>query len=298
MDGSQKGQQEYRDGETSIEGSFQSGAVSVVNTSAATLCAVEDVLRLTVQMDVTATDDLKLYEPISDGTKFSFDSLQGLQWAHTIEMEEDGEDLVITIPEAAYANKSEVTTDAGTESLEFRIEGYKCLKAGDTITIALERALPSRPVENNNDPLRFQVGANAGQEVTLGINSMKAQDLGIVQTSSSVSDATLGTKNGEALDVTVQAKASLAIEAYDQALTKVSTQRAKLGAVQNRLEHTIANLDTSAENLQASESRIRDVDMADEMVEFSKSNILQQAGTSMLSNANSSTQTVLQLLNQ
>lgn len=299
LDGSQKGQQEYKDGETSIEGSFQSGAVSVVNTSAASLCAIEDVLRLTVQMDITdaeipTTNDTA----ISDGAKISFDSLQGIQWAHEISVEEDGEDLVITIPEAAYADKSSVTTDAGDTDLQFKIEGYKCLKAGDTITIAMEKALPSRPVEGGKDPLRFQVGANAGQEVTLGINSMKAKDLGIVQTSASSSDTSAENLNGEALDVTVQAKASLAIEAYDQALTKVSTQRAKLGAVQNRLEHTIANLDTSAENLQASESRIRDVDMADEMVEFSKSNILQQAGTSMLSNANSSTQTVLQLLQQ
>ncbi len=301
LDGSQKGQQEYKDGETSIEGSFQSGAVSVVNTSAANLCAIEDVLRLTIQMDITEGIDPLTYPStaVSDGAHISFESLQGLQWKDEITVEIDEKDMLIKIPKGLYENKSAVTdsNDAAGE-LEFRIQGYGCLKAGDTITIAMEKALPSKPVENRKDPLRFQVGANAGQEVTLGINSMKAQDLGIVQTSTSVSDATLENKNGDALDVTVQAKASLAIEAYDQALTKVSTQRAKLGAVQNRLEHTIANLDTAAENLQASESRIRDVDMADEMVEFSKSNILQQAGTSMLSNANSSTQTVLQLLNQ
>ncbi len=72
--------------------------------------------------------------------------------------------------------------------------------------------------------------------------------------------------------------------------------RAKLGAIQNRLEHTIANLDTASENLQSSESRIRDVDMANEMVNFTKNNILNQAATAMLSQANQQPQTVLQLL--
>ena len=101
---------------------------------------------------------------------------------------------------------------------------------------------------------------------------------------------------GAALDVTSQAMASIAIDAYDNALQKVSAERAKLGAKQNRLEHTINNLDTAAENLQSAESRIRDVDMAEEMTVYSKYNILQQAGQSMLSQANSSTQGVLSLL--
>ncbi len=298
LDGSQKGNQEAREGLVSIEGSFQSGAISLMNTSEAAFCGIDEVLRLTVQMDITDADTMQAASAdfaISDGAHISFDSLQGYSLVgENIEFEAEGENnLIIRLNNAAYGG--EVTTEAPDSPLEFKIENYKSLKAGDTITIALEKAMTSRPVEGGKDPLRFQVGANAGQEVTLGINSMKAQDLKIVQTSTSVSD---GSTVGDALDVTVQAKASLAIEAYDQALTKVSTQRAKLGAVQNRLEHTIANLDTATENLQASESRIRDVDMADEMVEFSKSNILQQAGTSMLSNANTSTQTVLQLLQQ
>jgi len=82
----------------------------------------------------------------------------------------------------------------------------------------------------------------------------------------------------------------------DSALSEVSTQRSALGAIQNRLEHTIANADNVAENLTDAESRIRDVDMAEEMVQFSKNNILQQAGQSMLAQANQSTQGVLSLL--
>ncbi len=81
-----------------------------------------------------------------------------------------------------------------------------------------------------------------------------------------------------------------------QAISMVSTQRSALGALQNRLEHTIANLDTTSENTSAAESRIRDVDMASEMVEYSKNNILAQAGQSMLAQANQSTQGVLSLL--
>lgn len=84
--------------------------------------------------------------------------------------------------------------------------------------------------------------------------------------------------------------------AIQKAINSVSTQRSKLGALQNRLEHTINNLDTTSENTSAAESRIRDTDMASEMVEYSKNNILAQAGQSMLAQANQSTQGVLSLL--
>ena len=98
------------------------------------------------------------------------------------------------------------------------------------------------------------------------------------------------------LNVSSQGSANMAITTINNALETVSAERSKLGAMQNRLEHTIANLDTSSENLQASESRIRDVDMAKEMMEFTKNSILQQAATAMLAQANQQPQTVLQLL--
>ena len=87
-----------------------------------------------------------------------------------------------------------------------------------------------------------------------------------------------------------------AMSKIQKAIESVSTQRSKLGAIQNRLEHTINNLDTTSENTQAAESRIRDTDMASEMVEYSKNNILQQAGQSMLAQANQQNQGVLSLL--
>jgi len=98
------------------------------------------------------------------------------------------------------------------------------------------------------------------------------------------------------IHVSTQSAANTAIDTINNAINSVSTERSKLGAYQNRLEHTIKNLDTSAENLQAAESRIRDVDMAEEMMEFTKQSILQQASTAMLAQANQAPQSVLKLL--
>ncbi len=96
--------------------------------------------------------------------------------------------------------------------------------------------------------------------------------------------------------VLTQKGADSAITNVNIAIEQVSAERSKLGAIQNRLEHTIANLGTSAENLQAAESRIRDLDMAEEIMAFTKNNILQQAATAMLAQANMAPQSVLQLL--
>lgn len=126
---------------------------------------------------------------------------------------------------------------------------------------------------------KFQIGANTGETLDLTIADMTSTGLGV---------------NG--VSIATQASASTAISTIDGAITSVSAERAKLGANQNRLEHTIKNLDTSSENLQASESRIRDVDMAKEMMNFTKNNILQQAAQAMLAQANQAPQGVLQLL--
>lgn len=127
----------------------------------------------------------------------------------------------------------------------------------------------------------LQVGANSGQLIGFSISAMDAGALLI---------------NGVAGAVADQDTATAAITTVQTALDSVSTQRSALGALQNRLEHTIANADNTSENLQAAESRIRDVDMAKEMVKYSKDNILQQAAQSMLAQANQSTQGVLSLL--
>ena len=133
----------------------------------------------------------------------------------------------------------------------------------------------------------LQVGANEKQLLRVSIAGMSAAKLSIT---SDVIGSVIANNKMSAKDI------SNLISKIDKAMSKVSTQRSALGAIQNRLEHTIANADNVAENLTSAESRIRDVDMADEMVNFSKNNILQQAGQSMLAQANQSTQGVLSLL--
>jgi len=145
-------------------------------------------------------------------------------------------------------------------------------------------------LDNTFSGKKFQVGANANQTVTLTIGSMNANALSL-----GTVNATTGAITG-GINLANQISASSAITTIDNAIRKVSSERAKLGAMQNRLEHTINNLNTTSENLTASEARVRDVDMAKEMMEFTKNNILQQAATAMLAQANSQPQGVLQLL--
>jgi len=160
--------------------------------------------------------------------------------------------------------------------------------AGETLNIGgFQFAVRSGHGANGNNAVlnvtdkavQFQIGANASQTTSLAINNMSSTALGI-----------------SGVDISSKTGANLAITTISTALDTVSSERSKLGAYQNRLEHTIANLGTSSENLTAAESRIRDVDMAAEMMEFTKKNILAQAGTAMLAQANQRPQSVLQLL--
>lgn len=132
----------------------------------------------------------------------------------------------------------------------------------------------------------LQVGANATQTIKFSISAMSSAKLGV--TVAAIANNVKGKTVGSAI--------SPLISTVNKALSLVSQQRSKLGALQNRLDHTIANADNMAENLQASESKIRDVDMAKEMVTYSAKSILQQAGQSMLAQANQATQGVLSLL--
>jgi flagellin len=154
---------------------------------------------------------------------------------------------------------------------------HENMKVGESITFVFSAA--EEASDALDDSIMAQIGANAGQTAFISMGDMRAAALGV-----------------DEIDISSKFGAQVAIETVNNALEKVSTQRSALGAMQNRLEHTIKNLDTSAENLQASESRIRDVDMAKEMMEFTKQNILQQAAQAMLAQANQAPQGVLQLL--
>lgn len=172
------------------------------------------------------------------------------------------------------SNDTNVTADRGAITTE-----ASDLKA-ELTRISTDTEFNNQSLLDGSLSATLQIGADAGQTLTVSL-SQNFNAAGL-----NVDDLTFDS----------QANANAAITAIDTAIATVSTNRADLGAKQNRLEHTISNLDTAGENLQAAESRIRDVDMAAEMMNFTKSNILNQAATAMLAQANQAPQGVLQIL--
>ncbi len=160
-------------------------------------------------------------------------------------------------------------------------------KEVDALTSELDRIASTTQFNTQNlltgsfKGKNLQVGALENQKITITITTMNARALGLAGTAKSVNTFTAAGK---------------AMTNFQKAISKVSTMRSALGALQNRLEHTVSNLDNISENTSSAESRIRDTDMAEEMVNYSKNNILAQAGQSMLAQANQSTQGVLSLL--
>ncbi|BCJ43101.1 flagellin [Actinoplanes ianthinogenes] len=176
---------------------------------------------------------------------------------------------------------SDVAAD-GT-GMSFSLDGTAAFTISDQVGDAFTDGASTTKTSGTNGD--FQIGANAGEKLNVSIAKTSASSLGL-----SGLDLTAGA------DANGVSGANKAIKALDSAIKSISDQRASLGASQNRFEHTINNLNTAVENLSASESRIRDTDMAQEMVSFTRSQILTQAGTSMLSQANQSSQNVLSLL--
>ena len=175
-----------------------------------------------------------------------------------------------------------VQLGTGSTASTFALSGLDSIGVGESITITISAAEDAQTDASKS--LSLQIGANSGQNILVGINDMRGEALGV------------RTADGKSLDVSDSGKASTAVTVINNAIEKVSAERSKLGATQNRLEHTINNLGAASENLTAAESRIRDVDMAAEMMEFTKNNILTQAAQAMLAQANQQPQGVLQLL--
>ena len=172
------------------------------------------------------------------------------------------------------ANDTNTSTDRGAIQKEINQLTSEIDRIRSTTQFNTQNLLDGN-FKNKN----LQVGSLKGQKITLSIDNMDATSLSV-----------------NSLDVTSFGAAGSAMEKIQKAIDSVSDQRSELGAIQNRLEHTINNLDTTSENTSAAESRIRDTDMAEEMVQYSKNNILSQAGNSMLAQANQQTQGVLSLL--
>ena len=183
------------------------------------------------------------------------------------------------------ANDTNVTADRTSIGDEVTQLGLELSRIKDNTEFNKQTLLDGKAGSSGDGKVKIQVGANTKQQTELDFSTKGIKLNDIVQA-----------LNGKSDEVSTAAKATAFIATIDTNLEAVSAGRSKLGAYQNRLEHTIANLDNAAENTQASESRVRDVDMAKEMMEYSKNNILQQAAQSMLAQANGSTQSVLQLL--
>lgn len=204
---------------------------------------------------------------------------------------------------------------------KFKLDGDQSIKgltlASDNLSAGNFTIEVGEMQYGKNNTLNMQIGANQAQALNIDIDDMRSAAIQVSSISGgaakvtlnngeqidawfttikNVTDGTDATAEEYALDVSTFEKAGAAITVINNAIERVSAERSKLGAFQNRLEHSINNLGTSAENLTAAESRIRDVDMAKEMMEFTKMNILAQAATAMLAQANQQPQMVLQLL--
>ena len=199
---------------------------------------------------------------------------------------------------AIQASNSGANGGAGGDAVKAANAEVTELKAAITQIANTTQFNGGQLLDGSQASLTFQVGANSGETQTVNLRSVKSTNLGTettpgtVDAGKSINDINFTTASvaGTSVD------ASDSIKVIDDAIRSVSSFRGGLGAAQNRFEHTIANLSVTSENLSASESRIRDTDMAQEMLGFTRSQIMSQAGTAMLAQANQSSQGVLSLL--
>ena len=226
----------------------------------------------------------KIYTENKDGDQDDNHlAVKGEHYAYVTKLyDEDGKE--VSAENVAAGKKADGKTDAGK---------YFTSSATDTGTN--KTTLEVAKGTNANESVSFteSTAVNGSISFSLHVGADSAEDNKIVVNIDSMSAAGIGVKG---LKVDTEDDATAAIDRIAEAVQKVSSQRSTLGAVQNRLEHTIANLDNVVENTTSAESRIRDTDMAQEMVNYSKNNILAQAGQSMLAQANQSNQGVLSLL--
>lgn len=183
-------------------------------------------------------------------------------------------ELAVQASNGTNATQDRTALDNEVQQLKTEIE-----RVGTTTQFNKMDILTGEFSSNNEKTL--QVGANQDQVITIAISALTS---------------TVGSALDDTVKVDTASAAQSSITIIQNSITNLSALRSKLGALQNRLEHTVANLDNISENTQSAESRIRDTDMAEEMVQYSKNNILQQAGQSMLAQANQANQGVLSLL--
>jgi flagellin len=230
-----------------------------------------------VTASLTGTDFTFTADSVGSASKIEFAGATGdfasLVTSPATTATSNGTDATITFA-ATGAGATQYSANGNTITIEDGAAKGLELNVASTFTGGVADA-----TVDTNGTLSLQIGANEAQTINVGIGDMRSAALGV-----------------SGIKVTDSKTATKAITTIQTAIDKVSTERSKLGAVTNRLEHTIANLGTSSENMTSAESRIRDVDMAKEMSTFSKNNILAQAAQAMLAQANQQPQQVLQLL--
>lgn len=201
-------------------------------------------------------------------------------------------DILQRVRELAVQSANGIYSDE--DRMQIQVEVSQLVAEVDRITSAAQfngmNMLTGRFAQDSESVMQFQVGANMDQNTRVYIGTMTAQALGL--------GASQDGGEGTGLSITAPEAANSAIGVVDNAILQVSKQRADLGAYQNRFEIAAKGVNIAAENTQAAESRIRDSNMASEMVEYTKNSVLTQAGTAMLAQANSQSQNVLALLSR
>ena len=235
----------------------------------------------------------KMRSQIRGLNQASTNAKNGISFIQTTEgYLQETEDIIQRIRELAVQSSNGIYTDE--DRMQIQVEVSSLIAEVDRIASCAQfngmnmlTGRFARPTGENNvtASMWLHIGANMDQRTQVYIGTMSAAALGL---------RAVGTE--EIMTLESPDEANRAIGTLDEAIKKINKQRADLGAYQNRLEKTVVGLDIGAENLQASESRIRDTDMAKEMVDFTKNQVLSQAGTAMLAQANQSSQNVLSLL--
>ena len=235
----------------------------------------------------------KMRSQIRGLNQASTNARNGINFIQTTEgYLQETSDIVQRIRELAVQSSNGIYTDE--DRMQIQVEVSSLIAEVDRIASAAQfngmnmlTGRFARPTGENSvtASMWLHIGANMDQRTQIYIGTMTSMALGMRNVG-----------NEEIMSLSNPDDANRAIGTLDEALKKINKQRADLGAYQNRLEMTVKGLDVGAENLQASESRIRDTDMAKEMVDFTKTNVLSQAGTAMLAQANQSSQNVLSLL--
>ena len=235
----------------------------------------------------------KMRSQIRGMNRASQNAQDGISFIQTTEgYLQETTDIIQRIRELAVQSSNGIYTDE--DRMQIQVEVSSLIAEVDRVASQAQfngmNMLTGRFARRSGDntvsaSMLFHIGANMDQRTQVFIGTMTAAALGL---------RSVGTE--EIMSIAAPDDANRAIGTLDEALKKINKQRADLGAYQNRLEKTMVGLDIGAENLQASESRIRDTDMAKEMVDFTKNQVLTQAGTAMIAQANQQSQNVLSLL--